>query len=168
MASLVHGPGTKEGMSADLPPRPTSPWECLADHIRGMPEQQLRRVAMLMLRVVCNWRLEDIGILFDLHKGHVCREADRARLEMSALLQEHGVSLYQPDPDPETTRMIERVVARITPFEKQKLVEMSTAGGISESKQARMWMLAGGLAEAMRVDELPSAGWEPDNALQAG
>ena len=146
--SLEAG-GKRVGQQAELPARPSSLWECLADRTAEMSLGELRRVAMLLLRVVCAWRLEDIGRLFDLHKGHVSREIDRAREELSELLREAGIDPSQYAAEATAEGKKEPVKVRLAPDELAALKREAARVALSESKQARLWMLAGGLATAI-------------------
>ena len=117
---------------------------------------QLRRSAMLLLRVVCAWRLEDIGRLFDLHKGHVSREIDRARDELADLLRDAGIDPSQyaaEEPAQELKKQLAFV--RLLPTETRALKRSARQAALSESKQARVWMLAGGLAAAIAAEIVP-------------
>ncbi len=145
MPSIVYGPGKREGQAAEPPARPISAWECLADKVPDMPQPQQRRVSMLMLRVVCCWRLEDIGHLFELHKGHVSREVDRARLEVAVILKDAGVDVSPEIRPDDADPLDEKITVRLTITEKRTLGRMSGLSGRSDSKQARQLILRGGL-----------------------
>lgn len=163
MPSVVHGPGKQEGMAAELPPRPSSLWECLADKVEGMDVHQVRRVMMLILRVTIGVRLEDIGRAFDLHKGHVSREIDRATSDLLAMCVEAGIDPPLPQSDvgdvcnavPQTIRLFRE--------EWNAMRREATRSGFSVSKQARIWLLAGGMGSAIKALRMtPAAEGEPD------
>lgn len=157
MPSLVHGPGNYEGTAAEPPARPTSAWECIASHAQSMPVPQLRRVAMLTLSVVSGWRLEDIGKLFDLHKGHVCREVERARSEMAQILSEAGIELASETPDIPFGGPSKIHFLRLSEHEASALSMAASLAGVSKSEQIRRWMHVGGLNRALGGDDAVSA-----------
>jgi hypothetical protein len=167
MPSVICGPGNREGQASDFAPRPSSSWECLASHVQGLEHARLRRTSMLMLRVVCGWRLEDVGILFGLHKGHVCREVERARLEMAAILHAAGIDLQPPAENAFGRRSVV-LYSWITRLEHDILSRCAKECGRSRSQQARLWIRAGGLDAAVQshLDAIAHR-QEQDDAIEA-
>lgn len=100
---------------------------------------------MFVLRHVCSWRLEDIGKLFDKHKGHVSREIDRARLEAAKLLKSSGVETLILKTAARPGRR-SRIICYMTADERRQLADVAAAAGMSQSEQMLELMKAGGLA----------------------
>ena len=147
MPSIVHGPGKREGMAVQAARSPSRTWEILAREMVGMTAEMRRRIAMLQLHIVCEWTMADLGSLFNLHKGHVCREIQKARVELHDKLTAAGLDLVQSTP--EELGRAEVIYVRLTSEEATAFRAHVRRNGVSDSKQARAWILAGGLSDVM-------------------
>lgn len=163
MPSVVHGPGKRDGQAAEMPPRPSSLWECLADHADGLDVHQLKRASMLLLRVVCGWRLEDIGRAFALHKGHVSRSIDQAKSELAAILQGAGIDIDNYA-EAGGHKRGGPVFLYLTAEQKQALTRSAKRAALSTSAQGQIWLLAGGLASAVQEAQSAAHVDEPEAA----
>ena len=152
MVSIVHGPGTREGMAAEVLPRPTSAWEAVGGLVPRMDSYQKRRVAMFLLRTVCNWRLEDIGGLFSLHKGHVSREIERGKHETAEILRGMGIETGCTQ-SIDSGRRQSKVSAYLTPAQHDRLAAIAKEAGVSLSTQVVCFLMAGGLDREPETQE---------------